>query len=223
METPLIVISSSKAGVGKTTLAFNLVTALLQDGYAVGVYSNKTQDFLQKRQELSVKNATLKMPKKIDKENLFTQNLLDCNVVVVDVPSEQNKEFMPIFSKAHTLITVVQSEQDINWQFSDSYLNMIWQAKKNQAAAGVKCLNWVVLANKLKADSPELENELIIQSRRFGFRCSPVLEKREAYTHVKGGYGAADLVHSKTLKMAMEDVYARRELLILADFMWPHK
>ena len=61
METPLIVISSSKAGVGKTTLAFNLATALIQDGYAVGVYSDKARDFLQKRLELSAKNPTIKI------------------------------------------------------------------------------------------------------------------------------------------------------------------
>lgn len=223
METPLIVISSSKAGVGKTTLAFNLATALIQDGYAVGVYSDKARDFLQKRLELSAKNPTIKMPEEINQDNLFGADFRDCNVVIVDVPTNQNENFLPIFSKAHTLITVVQSETDINWQFSDSYLNMIWQAKKNQAAAGVKCLNWVVMENKMKTDSKEFENQLKVQSRRFGFRCSPALEKREAYTQVKDGYGAADLVHSKTLKMAMEDVYARRELLILADFMWQHK
>ena len=173
METPLIVISSSKAGVGKTILAFNLATALIQDGYAVGVYSDKARDFLQKRLELSAKNPTIKMPEEINQDNLFGANFRDCNVVIVDVPTNQNENFLPIFSKAHTLITVVQSETDINWQFSDSYLNMIWQAKKNQAAAGVKCLNWVVMENKLKTDS--------------------------------------------------KDVYARRELLILADFMWQHK
>lgn len=223
MPVPLIAISSPKAGAGKTTLAFNLATALLRDGYKVGVYSQNTADFLQKRKELSKNNPTLKMLRNISKENLFTDVYGDCSAVITDVPTEQNSEFLPVFSKAHTLITLVQNENDIKWQPSDAYLNLIWNVKKHQAAAGIKCLNWVVIENKAAAENDSLSILLQQQSRRFGFRTADALQNRESYRHIKDGYGAADLINSKALNMSMADVYARRELLVLADFIWQHK
>lgn len=223
MPVPLIAISSPKAGAGKTTLAFNLATALLRDGYKVGVYSQNTADFLQKRKELSKNNPTLKMLRNISKENLFTDVYGDCSAVITDVPTEQNSEFLPVFSKAHTLITLVQNENDIKWQPSDAYLNLIWNVKKHQAAAGIKCLNWVVIENKAAAENDSLSILLQQQSRRFGFRTAVALQNRESYRHIKDGYGAADLINSKALNMSMADVYARRELLVLADFIWQHK
>lgn len=223
MTVPFIVISSSRAGVGKTTLAFNLVTALLQDGYRVGIYSNEAISFLQKREAQSQKNPNLKMPKAISKADLFAKKISDCTVMVVDVPTADNSEFADVFSQAHTLITIAQNKQDIDWQFSDSYLNLIWQTKKNQAAAGIKCLNWVVVKNNWPSVETDWVDFSEKQAKRFGFRCAPALENREVYAHIANGYGAADLVNSKTLKMAMDDVYARRELLVLADFMWQHK
>ncbi len=144
-------------------------------------------------------------------------------MVIADIPSEQNQYYLPVFSKAHTIITLVQSLQDINWQPSDSYLNLIWKVKKNQAAAGIKYLNWVVTENKAVAEHDELNKQLERQARRYGFRTAPALEQRKAYTHIDEGYGAADLMVSKTINMSMADVYARRELLILADFIWQHK
>lgn len=223
MPVSLIAISSPKAGAGKTTLAFNLATALLRDGYKVGVYSQNTADFLQKRKELSKNNPTLKMLRNISKENLFTDVYGDCSAVITDVPTEQNSEFLPVFSKAHTLITLVQNENDIKWQPSDAYLNLIWNVKKHQAAAGIKCLNWVVIENKAAAENDSLSILLQQQSRRFGFRTATALQNRESYRHIKDGYGAADLISSKALNMSMADVYARRELLVLADFIWQHK
>lgn len=223
MTAPLVVISSPKAGAGKTTLAFNLATALLRDGYKVGVYSSAAAEFMQKRSALLLQNPTMKNIQNISKQNLFNGDFADCTVVIADIPSEQNQDYLPVFSKAHTIITLVQSLQDINWQPSDLYLNLIWKVKKNQAAAGIKYLNWVVTENKAVAEHDELNKQLERQARRYGFRTAPALEQRKAYTHIDEGYGAADLMVSKTINMSMADVYARRELLILADFIWQHK
>lgn len=223
MSVPLIVISSPKAGAGKTTLAFNLAAALLRDGYKVGIYSENAADFLRKRALLLPNNPNLKMMQNIGKADLLAENYLDSTAVVVDVPSEQNSDFIPVFSRAHTIITVVQNTADILWQPSDSYLNLIWTVKKHQAASGIKYLNWVLVENKAVSEDDELGRQLVQQSRRFGFRTAPALEKRKAYTHIDEGYGAADLIGTQTINMSMADVYARRELLVLADFVWQHK
>lgn len=223
MSTPLIVISSKRAETGKTTLAFNLAAALLKDGYTVGIHSEFTEIFLQKRQELLKTNTGLKMPRQLTKEDLLSDNFGDCSVVIADVPASQNEAFIPVFSKAHTLITLVQNRQDADWRSDDSYLNLIWTAKKNQAAAGIRYLNWIVVRNMADSADEEFGQELDKQSRRLGFRSRPVLENREVYTHIKEGFSVADQLSCKTLQMSMADVYARRELLILADFMWQHK
>ena len=117
----------------------------------------------------------------------------------------------------------MQNSDDILWQPSDSYLNLVWNVKKHQAAAGIKYLNWVVVENKVVSENDELSNQLVQQSRRFGFRPAPALKQRKAYTHIAEGYGAADLIDAKTINMSMADVYARRELLVLADFVWQQK
>lgn len=222
MTTPLIAISSPKSGTGKTTLAFNLVSALLHDGYNVGVYSAFASEFLQKRTELQKSEPSLRLPQNISKENLLSENFNGCNAVIVDLQSEQNSDFTPILAQAHTLITLLKDENDLSWQPTDSYLNLIWNVKKLQAAHGIKYLNWVVAENQL-TNGAVLSKQLEQQSRRFGFRLAPALSKREAYTRIKDGYGAADLISTGKLKMSMSDVYARRELLILADFIWQQK
>ena len=116
----------------------------------------------------------------------------------------------------------MKDENDLSWQPTDSYLNLIWNVKKLQAAHGIKYLNWVVAENQL-TNGAVLSKQLEQQSRRFGFRLAPALSKREAYTRIKDGYGAADLISTSKLKVSMSDVYARRELLILADFIWQQK
>lgn len=223
MTIPLIVISSPKSGAGKTTLAFNLASALLHDGYNVGIYSDFAPEFLQKRAELQKSETALKIPQNISKEALFAGNFSNCNAIIVDVPSEQNSVFIPILAQAHTLITLIKDENDLSWQPQDAYLNIIWNVKKQQAAQGIKYLNWSVAKSLIDTPSVSLSQQLEQQSRRFGFRLAPALCKREAYTHIKDGYGAADLISTDNLKMSMSDVYARRELLILADFIWQHK
>lgn len=222
MTTPLIAISSPKPGTGKTTLAFNLVSALLHDGYNVGVYSAFASEFLQKRTELQKSEPSLRLPQNISKENLLSENFNGCNAVIVDLQSEQNSDFTPILAQAHTLITLLKDENDLSWQPTDSYLNLIWNVKKLQATHGIKYLNWVVAENQL-TNGAVLSKQLEQQSRRFGFRLAPALSKREAYTRIKDGHGAADLISTGKLKMSMSDVYARRELLILADFIWQQK
>lgn len=223
MAIPLIAISSPQAGAGKTTLAFNLASALLRDGYRVGIYSHESSSFLAKRAELCKNNSTLKMPVNICKEDLLAENYDGCDAVIADIQTEQNFDLLTAFCKIHTLITLVQNENDIKWLPSDPYLNLIWSIKKHQASAGAKYLNWTVLENKASLDNDALNNLILSQARRFGFRAASPLQNRESYKHIKDGYSAADLICSKTLSMSMEDVYARRELLVLADFIWQHK
>ncbi len=217
MSIPLIVISSSRPCTGKTTLALNLATALAQDGYQVGIFTDKAEDFIKKRRALS-KSKHLPPLHLIAKEELLAQNFADCTAVIAEVPSQANDEFLPVFSKSHTLITVAENADDINWSPTDAYLNLIWQAKKNLASVGIKYLNWIVVKNRVCDD--EVDEKLIKASNRYGFRFAPTLEERAPFTYVENGYGVADLQNFSGVKMTMSDMYARRELLLLAEFVW---
>jgi hypothetical protein len=47
------------------------------------------------------------------------------------------------------------------------------------------------------------------------------LHFREAFCHIQDGFCAADmLLAPQFFKMTMADVYARREILTLTDFLW---
>ena len=63
-QIPIIVISSSREGTGKTTLALNLAAAMWSDGYEVGLLTNENntvRNFMQKRRELCQQH-NIKMP-----------------------------------------------------------------------------------------------------------------------------------------------------------------
>lgn len=213
-DAPIIVVSSPRRGLGKTTFIFNLAAALWQDNFQVKICSPTVSDFIEKRRQFCRKNA-LELP--------FPQVIVDVHslpqegeneVVLVEIPCEKNAEYADIFACAHTLITVGAEQSDVSWQLNDAYLNIIWQAKKKIAATGRKYLNWIVLENKISPDLPDWNEQIAEFSRRYGFRVSPQMRYREAYQHINEGYCAADI--QKTLS----DVYARHEILCLTDFMW---
>lgn len=227
-QVPVIVISSSRAGAGKTTLALNLAAALWQDKYKVKLFApdnEKISTFLEARRQLNKKRGVhLPVPQIISTISEIETPDSPETVLVADIPTAANTEYLQVFSSAHTLITVARTKEDIDWPLSDPYLNLIWNAKKNIAARGIKYLNWIVVENEQRPQNEPLTNILASLSRRYGFRVSPPLKNREAYTHINEGYCAADMVDEKAgLKMAMADVYARREILTLTDFMWQQK
>lgn len=225
-EIPVIVISSPQPQSGKTTLAFNLAAALWSDGYHVNLYmpeNTNADDFISRRLAFCMrKKISLPAPRSITKLNDVKATSDSKEVIIADIPTADNERYINIFSKAHTLITIADKPEDMQWQLNDSYLNLVWQAKKNIAARGIKYLNWIAVANlKDKNDWTPL---LADAAHRYGFRIAPPLKKREAYQHIEEGYCAADMTgNSKVFKMSLEDVYARREILKLTDSLWQQK
>ena len=102
----------------------------------------------------------------------------------------------------------------------DEYLNFIWKIKKNQASQGKKYLNWIIVPYLQKSGSVEFLH-LSEASRRYGFRIAPAIYYRDEYMHISNGFCSADLRNEKLAHlMSLNDVYARREILKLADFIW---
>jgi len=224
-ETPIIVISSAKPQTGKTTLALNLSAALWSDSYKVKLFAPHNEvvrNFLQQRHDICRQTGVeLPMPEML--AEIPHGDVADAEkaVIIADIPTLENDKYTEIFGRAHTLITVAGSVEELAWPLTDPYVNIIWEAKKNVAAHGVKYLNWIVVLNQVASITPESEAILQNAVKRFGFRVAEPLQYRAAFRYIENGYCAADMANFRKLfKMSMPDVYARREILTLTDFLW---
>lgn len=224
-DTPLIVISSCTHEVGKTTVALNLAAALWSDGYNVKLFAPDNwvvADFMAKRQQMNMQCKTdMPLPQIVED---IKGNFDDKAVLIAVIPNEKNACFADVFASAHTLLSIGREKNDFDWSFSHPYINLIWQAKKNAAARGIKHFNWIVVQNQMHNESENLNSELQPLAKQFGFRIAEPLCWRNAYRYVTNGYCAADMAkYRQIFKMSMDDVYARREILNLTDDLWKHK
>lgn len=224
-EIPVIVISSTLEGTGKTTLTLNLAAAFWADGYEVGLIASKPEvikHFISKRQALNAeKQINLPMPKLLEDTAQMVISTDKKQVIIADIDAADIARYAGLFQTAHTLITVTAKREDIAWPLNHPYANLIWQAKKSAAARGIKYLNWIVVRNQLTSASDDFSDVIAEQAKRFGFRIAEPLRYREAFCHINEGYCAADMVlYPKVFAMTMADVYARREILTLTDFLW---
>ena len=224
METPVIVISSPKKKAGKTTLALNLAAALWSDLYNVKLFAPLNPEvalFMAQREVLRNQSQTdLPMPELVDYVDASAKNG-EKTVIIADIPTENAADYASVFAKAHTLITVGNDVSDFDWPLTHPYVNLIWEAKKNIAARGIKYLNWIAVLNQIEDDGADIKNSLSAATKRFGFRVAEPLHDREAFRYIENGYCAADMANFRKLfRMSMGDVYARREILTLTDFLW---
>lgn len=227
-EIPIIVISSSREGTGKTTLALNLAAAMWCDGYNVGLLTQNNvavQNFMQKRREVCTQH-NIKMPFPYLLQNMeeLPFDTGEKSVIIADIAAADTQKYAAIFERAHTLITVAASREDLNWGINHPYANVVWQAKKLRAAKGMPFMNWIVVPDQLTAASVNFTDELGELAKRHGFRVATPLHYRSAFQHITEGYCAADMaVFPKVFPMTLADVYARREILTLTDFLWQQK
>ncbi|MBR3675619.1 MAG: hypothetical protein IKN71_00585 [Alphaproteobacteria bacterium] len=223
-ETPIIVISSAIPNVGKTTLALNLAAALWSDNYKVKLFAPhnaKVRYFLEQRENLRRQTGVeLPLPELIEQiEN--NDEPAEKTVIIADIPTSENEKYAAVFAKAHTLITVAGNAADLHWPLTHPYVSLIWEAKKNIAARGIKYLNWIAVLNQINGEGADSTSQLQDAVKRFGFRVAEPLHYRQAFQYIENGYCAADMAKFRKLfKMSMSDVYARREILTLTDFLW---
>lgn len=223
-DVPVIVVSSPKSESGNTVLSLNLAGALWNDGYKVGFFSSNSESaekFLSARNKFNLEHKTELTTPQIVKD---FADISEFSAVIADISQADYKNFEHIFNMAHTLITPLNSKDDISWQFNDDYLNFIWKIKKNQAAHGRKYLNWIIVPYLKNKDAATFSAQLEEQGQRFGFRIAPEIYYRDEYMHVADGFCSADLIApSLAASMTLADVYARREILKLTDHIWQKK
>lgn len=221
----VLVINSSNTGSGKTLLAAHLAVMLSRD-YKVAVADSlkdesQLANFIAKRYNLNlVKNYNLPVPQYYAlKKDTLNEISKEFDVIILDSPESEYFKYADIF------VTPLHSEEGINSLSSKNslYASLIWEAKKQRAALGKSAFRWVACLND---DYTPEQLGLLEQNAKFlGFAVSPVLQNRNEYKlGLEQGLTVLDKDQPelKTL-FDLPDLYARRNLKKIAEFIWQNK
>lgn len=221
----IIVISSVNTESGKTLLTAHLAVMLAKD-YKVAVMdcageTSPLAMFVAKRYNLNLsKNYLLPVPEyhSLRKETLlWASDKYD--VIILDSPDAK------YFKEADIFITPLKEFEGLN-AIADKksmYASLLWNAKKNRAAEGKSTFRWVVAPN---GDYSVEDYKKLSEAGKFlGFSVAKRLTNRSVYAEgLKCGITVLDKDQPafKTL-FDFADLYARRDLKKLADFIWQNK
>lgn len=223
--TQIIVINSLNASSGKTLFATHLAVMLAKDYKIVVMDGLKTHsplaDFIAKRYTLNLHGKyNLPIPQY---QSLNQRSMEDAmqnfDVVLLDSPD------CKYYKNADVMLTLLSGEEGVNsvCQKNSLFASLIWDAKKSRAANGKNTFHWVVIPND---NLTTTQTESVVRNGKFlGFTCAPKLEKRKEYAQaMSSGITAVDkdLPELKTL-FDLPDLYARRNLKKIADFIWQNK
>ena len=216
----VIVISSVNQKSGKTLLTAHLSVMLAKE-YKTAVFggaNNSTlSDFIAKRHTLNLgKDYNLPIPdyKTLNKQTFETIENYD--VVILDSPDSK------YFCQADIFITPMRENEGINALSSSNslYATLVWNSKKQRASSNKNTFKWIVVPN----DEYNKEEYQILEksSKLLGFSIAPYFTDRPEYTQgLKTGITVIDkdIPKLKTL-FDLPDLYARRDLKKLTDFIW---
>ena len=219
----IIVINSINNNSGKSLLAAHLAVMLAKD-YKVMVADEQTKskisDFVALRHMLNLsKNYNLPVfsYQTLNKQS-FSQ-IENFDVVILDSP---NSTYFP---HADVFITPLAGQEGLNSlkEKNSLYASLIWEAKKQRAALGRNTFRWVIIPNDTYTDA---DYAILNESGRFlGFSLAPHLTNRPEFdAGLKSGITVIDkdMPKLKTL-FDLPDLYARRDLKKLTDFIWQNK
>ncbi len=221
--TQVIVINSINQNSGKTLIAAHLAVMLAKD-YKVVLMDNaiksKLSDFIAKRQTINLsKNFNLPTPcyKSLNKQNFHMID--DYDVAILDSPDSR------YFPHADIFLTPLKSIEGLNSLNSHNslYAKLIWEAKKQRAALGKNAFKWIIIPNDVLIQ--ENMDILIKNSRLLGFSVAQRFSERKEFAiGLEQGITVLDkdMPCLKTL-FDLPDLYARRDLKKLADFIWQNK
>lgn len=221
----IIVINSVNNGSGKTLLAAHLAVMLARD-YKTAVMDNVGDSsplalFVAKRYNLNLgKNYMLPVPEyhSLRKETLAAAGD-KYDVVLLDSPDAKYFKYADIF------ITPLSGREGLNAVANPKsmYASLLWNARKSRAADGKSTFRWVVVPND---DYTGEDYKQLSEAGKFlGFSVAQRWINRAAYADgLKRGVTVLDK-DQPALKTLFDfpDLYARRDLKKLADFIWQNK
>lgn len=220
----IIVINSINRYSGKSLLAAHLAVMLATD-YKVAVMDECAQsdlsDFVAKRHALNLGkkfNFAVPVYQSLNKQTFADIGQYD--VVILDSPSDK------YFAYADIFITPLRSQDGLNSLVlrNSLYAGLIWEAKKQRAAQGKNTFKWIVVPNDDTISSEDYE-KLTENGKFLGFSVAPKLGNRKEFElGLKQGISVLDKDNSKLKSLFdLPDLYARRDLKKIADFIWQNK
>jgi hypothetical protein len=220
----VIVINSPTTQTGKTLLTAHLAVMLAKD-YQTAVLDNVNNSplamFVAKRYTLNLgKDYNLPIPQYYSlKKSVLSEIDSRYDAIILDSPDTE------YFQAADVLLTMLRGKDALQNLTSQNSLfaSLIWEAKKQRAAAGKNTFRWIVCPND--DYSPENMQQLKNAGRFLGFTVAPLLNWRDEYGKgLQQGITVSDKDRPelKTL-FDLPDLYARRNLKKLTDFIWQNK
>lgn len=221
----VVVINSLNPKSGKTLLTTHLGVMLAKE-YKTAVLDSAGEKsdlamFVARRYTLNLsQNLNLPIPQYHSLEkNTFEETIAPYDVVILDSP---DKKF---YAYADVWITPLKGTEGLASvvQKDSLYASLVWQAKKQRASGGKSAFRWVIVPND--AYTPQEAQALAQVGKFLGYQTSPRLETRPEYNEgLKTGLTVLDkdLPVLKTL-FELPDMYARRNLKKIAEFIWRNK
>lgn len=220
----IIVINSSNTQTGKTLFAAHLAVMLAKD-YKTAVLDDVNNSplamFVAKRYTLNMgEHYNLPIPQYYSlKKGILDELNNQYDAIILDSPDAD------YFQSADIVLTMLRGEEALqNLTAKNSlFATLIWEAKKQRAAAGKNSFRWIVCLNDNY--SPENLQQLKNAGKFSGFTVAPLLNWRDEYGKgLQQGVTVSDKDRPelKTL-FDLPDLYARRNLKKLTDFIWQNK
>ncbi|MBL6959438.1 MAG: AAA family ATPase [Rhodospirillales bacterium] len=209
----VIVVGNEKGGSGKSTTAMHLIVCLLRLGRTVasidldirqGTLSryidNRSEFARQRNMPLPIPEHYQFTPEEAEADRLaeiyeWAKRVFD--FIVIDTPGHDTPLSQLGHSLADTLITPLNDSfvdldvlarvdgQNMQIIRPSHYAEMIWQQKKQKAAANGGSIDWIVMRNRLShldaRSKRQMERLLGELSKRIGFRTVPGFGERVVY------------------------------------------
>ena len=219
----IIVINSINNNSGKSLLAAHLAVMLAKDykvALADDVQKSILSDFVAKRHVQNLNNGyNLPVPTYLSLNKQTFAQIENFDVAILDAPNSKYFQYADIF------ITMLSGQDGLNSlrQRNSLYASLVWEAKKQRAALKKNTFKWIVVPNdKFENDDYIALNE---SGKFLGFSLAPQLNKRPEFANAfTNGISVIDKDTPKLKTLFdLPDLYARRDLKKLADFIWQNK
>lgn len=239
-----IVTGNEKGGSGKSTTAMHIATALARAGNRVGAIDLDVRQrsfgrYLENRRA-EIARSRIDLPSPIladlpageDDDHRLAgamERLTGCDYVVIDCPGAHTRLSQLAHALADTLVTPMNDsfvDFDLLARFDPMsgkvlgpsvYAEMVWQARRGRAAAGMRPLDWLVLRNRLGTQAMHnkrrVGDALKSLSKRIGFRVVPGFSERVIFRELfPRGLTLMDLRDLGSDSLSLSNLAARQEV-----------
>ncbi|MBR5599213.1 MAG: hypothetical protein IKW39_04150, partial [Alphaproteobacteria bacterium] len=215
MQIPAhIIIVDGSPSSGKKLFCLELAITLMHNNQNIAILLDSDSPLQQTIHLRKNSYPELPTPAVIEKKD-FEASKSGYDAIIIPCISPTDE----LAQTANTFITILNSKSVSTFKNNKTYINKMWELKKQIASQRKTSLNWVVIENHLKdklidTKSKELQN----LSKMYGFRIAPPINKRLSYQNTLKGISSQDKTLDFLKKtLTYEDICAKREITKLAE------